>query len=65
MDTSARKLIESGKVAFVILDGSPHTRHVLATPERVAAADWVRATFPLVWRSPEGVYPTEVYRTAP
>ena len=53
LDGESRRRIEGGGVRFVILDGSQYTRRVLHTPERAAAAAWVRRTFPAVW-SPHG-----------
>ena len=49
LDAEARRLITSGAVRFVILDGSDYTRQVIHTPERQRVADWVRSTFPVVW----------------
>jgi 4-amino-4-deoxy-L-arabinose transferase-like glycosyltransferase len=63
LDATGRPLVERGEIAYVILDGSPYTRHVITTPEREAAAAWVKETFPRVWASPDGVFPTEVYAT--
>lgn len=61
LDAEGRRWIERGEVAYVILDHSPYTRQVLHTPERERAAAWVRATFPRVWLSADGL--TEVYCT--
>ena len=64
VDADSRPLIETGQVAFVILDGSDYTRQVLHTPDRAATADWVRASFPLAWSMEiAGGNRTDVYAT--
>lgn len=70
VDGEGRRLIEAGRVKFVILDSSPYTRRVLHTPERAQTAAWVRRTYPLVWmhqsggRGGEAVYLTRMPRRA-
>ena len=64
LDAEARRLIEAGGVKFAIVDDSDYTRQVLHTPERAAAAAWVRRTFPLAWSMRAGRQGgTKVYLT--